>query len=342
VTTGTGGSSGPDGGVGGSLTFNPSRAAISGGRDVTGPATQTLQLRNQGTAPAQVTALTLGGTHGALFRVTAPATLPATIMPGGNLAVTLQMETSTGLPAAPTDAQARITGATLLTASLSATAGTGSLDLPVFGLVARTLISPTLEPTFGQILTVLGYAMNVGKPQNNWNWNTGSSPTTLGGVEAGTDEVAAQLFVKAGTGDVTLVPIARFSPEGEENFGWYRPGMSTMRTVVGAMAMVTNAQTTNGSRTVYPPLTGGTTFDPGTTAFGVWASTTSGNDALHGTFNFSQDSLNTPTGAHRVKAFTLKTASGPVPNSYMLGCEEAGNGDYQDYVLLLTNVKPSP
>jgi len=310
---------------------------------VTGPATQTLQLRNQGTSPAQITALTLGGTHGALFRVTAPTAFPATIAPGGNLAVTLQVETSTGLPAAPSDAEARMTGATLLTASLSATTGSGPLQIPVYGLVVRTLISPSLEPTFGQILTVLGYSMNVGKAQNNWNWNTNSTPATLGGVEAGTDEVASQRFVKAGAGDVTMVPIARFSPEGEEDFGWYRPGMSSMRTIVGQMAPLNNSpQTSNGARTVYPPVTGATTFDPGTTPFGVWATTTSGNDALHGTLNFSEDSLNTPANTHRVKVFTVKTAGGTVANSYMLGFEEATNGDYQDYVFLLTNVRPSP
>ncbi|HYO97864.1 MAG TPA: hypothetical protein VER33_25335 [Polyangiaceae bacterium] len=116
-----------------------------------------------------------------------------------------------------------------------------------------------------------------------------------------------------------------------------------MRTVVSQMAPANNSpQTSNGARMVYPPVTGATTFDPGTTPFGVWASTTSGNDALHGTLNFSEDSLNTPANTHRVKVFTLKAASGPVANSYLPGFEEATNGDYQDYVFLLTNVRPAP
>lgn len=342
---GTGGAGAPDGGGTAAVTANPSRFAISGGRDVTSPATQTLQLRNTGTSAVQVTALMLTGTNQSLFHVTSPAQLPAMITPGGNLPLTLQTETKTGLPA-QTDAVARMTGVTFLTATLTAVLGSSSLQIPVYGLVALTLVSPSLEPTFGQILTALGYMMKVGKAQNNWNWNNGNPPTSLGGVEAGTDEVAAQLFVKVGTGDVTMVPVARFSPEGTEQFGWYRPGMSTMRNTVGMMMMVSNAQTSNGARTIYPPTSGATTFDPGTMPFGLYASTSPGDATAvqtHGTMVFSQDSLNTPANVHRVKAFTLKDGTGMVvPNSYLLGFEEAGNGDYQDYVFMLTNVKPSP
>jgi hypothetical protein len=318
------------------VTASPSRFAISGVRGLANPAaTQTLQLRNAGTTPVQLTQLTLGGTNRTIFTITSPAQFPATIMPGGTLPVTLRMDTAFSQPAAPAN---KDMGVTFLTATLTAALSTGALEIQVYGLVAA---AANYEATFGQILTALGYMMNVGKPQNNWNWNNGNPVTSLGGVEAGTDEVAAQLFVKAGTGDVSLVPVARFSPEGAEQFGWYKPGMSAMRTTVGMMATAMSAQISNGARTIYPPLSGGTTFDPGTTPFGIWASTTPG-DAMHGTMNFSQDSLNMPANLHRVKAFTLKDANGPVPNSYMLGFEEAGNGDYQDYVFILSNVKPSP
>lgn len=338
---GTGGAGAPDGGDTAAVTANPSRVAISGVRGLANPAaTQTIQLRNGGTTPVQLTQLTLGGTNATIFTITSPAQFPATIMPGGNLAVTLRMDTVFSQPAAPSN---KDMGVTFLTASMTAALSTGTLQIPVYGLVAAM---SNYEATFGQILTVLGYKMNVGKPQNNWNWNNGNPPTSLGGVEAGTDEVAAQLFVKAGTGDVTMVPVARFSPEGAEQFGWYRPGMSTMRTTVGMMSMGSTAQTSNGARTMYPPTSGGTTFDPGTTPFGLFASTSPGDATAvqtHGTMDFSQDSLNTPANVHRVKAFTLKDATGTaVPNSFLLGFEEAANGDYQDYVFMLSNVKPSP
>mgnify|MGYP001798242744 CR=1 FL=1 len=47
-----------------------------------------------------------------------------------------------------------------------------------------------------------------------------------------------------------------------------------------------------------------------------------------------------PASTHRTKVYPLKDASGaPVANSYLVCVEEAGNGDYQDYVFILGNVK---
>jgi hypothetical protein len=48
-------------------------------------------------------------------------------------------------------------------------------------------------------------------------------------------------------------------------------------------------------------------------------------------------------GQHRVRAFSLRDSQGAlVPGSFLIGGEEAKNGDYQDYVFVLGNVKPSP
>jgi hypothetical protein len=48
-------------------------------------------------------------------------------------------------------------------------------------------------------------------------------------------------------------------------------------------------------------------------------------------------------GQHRVRSWTLRDAGGAViPGAFLIGGEEAANGDYQDYVFVLTNVKPAP
>lgn len=347
---GSGGTAGqtehPDAGVNpgsgnGSLVFVPSRAAITGVRGVaTPPPSETLQLHNGGTAAAQLTGLTLGGLNMSLFHIATPMQFPATIMPGGDLSVTLTMDTGATLPAKPAN---KDTGETFLTANLTAALSTGSVQIPVFGLAAE---QANYEATLGQILTVLGYVMNVGKAQNNWNWNNPNPPSALGGVEAGTDEVAAPLFVKAGPGNVTLVPVARFSPEGEEAFGWYPSGMPTMRNRVSALASIPDAQTSNKARMIYPPLVspGNTSFDPGTVSFGLWAYTgEAAAGTAYGDYVYSQDALNLPApSVHRVKVWTLKDANGPVPNSFLVGFEEASNGDYQDYVMVFSNVKVAP
>jgi hypothetical protein len=63
-----------------------------------------------------------------------------------------------------------------------------------------------------------------------------------------------------------------------------------------------------------------------------------GGNAANGDWDYSQDSLNTPAGAHRFKSYPLKNQ----PNTYLIGIEEAANGDYQDYVFLLSNVTAVP
>jgi len=118
---------------------------------------------------------------------------------------------------------------------------------------------------------------------------------------------------------------------------------------VGTMAMPTDGQTSNGARMVYPPLATGskTTFDPGTTSFGLYVysdqSTNTWNEGgkpANGDYDYSLDSLNVPAPTvHRFKSYPLKDATGaPIANSYLVAVEEAGNGDYQDYVFVLENV----
>jgi hypothetical protein len=334
--------------------------------NVTTPVAQTvINLSNSGTTAEQVTAFTFSGTSASLFHVTTP--VPATIPAGGTLAVTVTMTTSGGtLPAMATCTNNCDSGSDLLEGTtLTATLGSGSAQASVYGLV---LWQMTWEPTLGQIITTLGYDLNVVKAQNDWNPNTINgvqNPTTLPGVEANTDEVAAPSFVKAaGAASVTMNVVARFSPVGILPYGWYpstaaAPASSTTKitgaVTVGTMSMVTNGQTSNNARMVYPPLAAGsaTTFDPGTTPFGIWiysdqATNTwaEGGNAENGDYDYSNDSFNVPKNTppvHRIKVYPLKNATGTaIPQSYLIAVEEAANGDYQDYVFVLGNVTVAP
>jgi hypothetical protein len=353
-TAGAGASAAGSGGTGmgtagagnGTVTATPNPLAITGVRAVTTPApASVLKLHNSGTSTVAVSALTLTGSDAKLFQITSPPTLPLMLAPGADQALTLTVSTSTGLPTAP----AQNDGATALSAALGITYAGGSAQIPVFGLVLTTA---THEPTLGQILTTLGYKLNVGQAQNNANPNTGGT-ATLPGVEKGTDEISAQLFQKAGTGNVTLQAVGRFSPMAPCPFGWYPMGASSTHTVVGTMADTPDAQTSNKARLVAPPVTGAQSFDPGTQTFGVWVYTDQktrmydptdpADSGLNGDYDYSQDSENLPAGTHRTKVYPLKDAAGvAIPNSYLLAIEEAANGDYQDYVMVLGNAKVAP
>lgn len=180
--------------------------------------------------------------------------------------------------------------------------------------------------------------------------------TNLPGFEPNTDEVVAPRFVKAGTGAVTMTVAARFSPVGELPYGYYTPGNATARTTVGTMAMsptmMPDLQTSSKARMVYPPLAAGsmTTFDPGAAPFAIWIYSDQktqhfqeGGTASNGDYDYSEDALNSPANVHRIRSYPLKDATGAVvPQTYLLAVEEAANGDYQDYVFVLGNVKASP
>jgi hypothetical protein len=264
---------------------------------------------------------------------------------GANLPVTIEVLTSgNALPAAPP----QNSGGTLLIATLTASAGSVSAQANLYGLLLTTA---THEPTLGQILTTLGYKLNVGAAQDNANPISPSDASKLPkGIEAGTDEVAGQLFVKAGTGNVTLTAVARFSPKGPMPFGWYAKGTPAHSMMAGTMASMTDAQTSDKARMVLSPVTGAQAFDPGSTTFGIWVYSDqltqmydTGGTATNGDYDYSEDAPNSPANTHRTKVYPLKDASGAtVANSYLLAVEEAGNGDYQDYVFVLGNAKPAP
>ncbi|HTB57722.1 MAG TPA: hypothetical protein VLC06_07595 [Polyangia bacterium] len=365
--TGAGGT-GAAGSGSGEVAFGADRVIVTGVRATTSPAaTSSINLHNGGSTAVEVTGLAIAGTAqltlgpsgaavqatsapiggAALFQVVNPPALPATLGPGMDLAVTVQLMTAgANLPAAPTN---KDTGCTLLTANLTATLSSGSAQATVYGLV---LIQANYEATLGQILIALGYKLNVGQAQDNWNPNSSMMAVNLPGVEAGTDEVAAPHFLKAGTGSVTMTLVARFSPPGVLPYGWYPSTSSTTLNTVGTMSMTTDAQTSDKARMIEPPLQAGsaTTFDPGSGAFGIWVFSdqktekyNEGGNVINGDYDYSEDGLNAPANVHRFKSYPLKDASGdPVAQKYLVAVEEAGNGDYQDYVFVLSNVSPAP
>jgi hypothetical protein len=350
---GTGGSS-PSGGGGSTGTSSglaivaswPNGAIFTGVRDQATPLlTQTLKVHNGGTASVTITALTLGGAGKAAFQINGAPQLPMALAAGADLPVTVQALTASN---AVGPAPAQNSGAAAGIATLTATAGSVSAQANLYSLV---LTSMTHEPTLGEILTELGYKLNVGPEGTDCNLISPSDASKLSTIAMPPDAIASSLFVKAGAGNVTMVPVARFSPEGPMPFGWYPKGTPATHNMAGTMATDPgNAQTSNGAREVLSPTTGAQAFDPGTAVFGLWVYSdqmsqkySTGGTASNGDYDYSEDAPNSPAGTHRTQVFPLKDATGTlVPNSFLIAVEEAGNGDYQDYVFVLGNAKASP
>ncbi len=125
----------------------------------------------------------------------------------------------------------------------------------------------------------------------------------------------------------------------------------------------TDTYTSDHSEMVLPIVTDNLkgTFEPGDASFGIWSFTAQRSygtvafdggvtpNFLNGDYDYSYDELNiisagdggTKSPVHRVRFWPLKDRTGHlVPNAYLIGWEEAGNGDYQDMLYVLMNVTP--
>ncbi|HEX2876676.1 MAG TPA: hypothetical protein VHP33_35740 [Polyangiaceae bacterium] len=338
--TSSGGSAGT--GNSGMLTATPAEALWTGVRYYTGstPANRTsgpaqgpekiITVHNGGSTPVEL-AISITGADAARFKLTAPAEPKLTVAAGADGEVRLRLTTDNAMLGA---APAQAAGATVFNAAVELSQGAQKLSIRNYALV---LTYVELEPTFGQILKAFP-AWTTKLPSwlpDNANPNPGSP---LPGVVAATDEVAAPSFERLdATKPVTFRPIARFSPPGQVPFGWYEPGKIAGRTTAGTMAEQADTHTNSKSRMLEPPLASGSiSFEPSVAKFGIWMSPA-------GVGLLTSDDANGFDGQHRVRSWTLRDAAGAaIPGSYLVGGEEAANGDYQDYVFVLTNVKPSP
>ncbi|MDB5046850.1 MAG: hypothetical protein JWQ08_2900 [Deinococcus sp.] len=275
-------------------------------RNGTSP-TQRVTLTNTGTGPLTITSLTLAGQNAAAFGVVDAPALPLTLAIGQSVPV--------GVRFAPLGTVGALKGSLQV-----ASAGNAPTAVDLYGLSAPGLQGDQ-EPPLQQVVNTLGYAINVG-----------SSSLLLGtGSNLIGDEVAAPLFRKAGVGPVTLKAVARYSPDDLLPFGYVVAGSSTLNQV-GTIA-------TGQEQTLNPALTSGTlaSFDPGNTTFAFYT----GRTSYAAQSTFTQDSLNTGPLKHAARVYPLKDRAGqPVANSYLLAFEPAVNGDYQDYVFVVTNVTP--
>jgi fibronectin type 3 domain-containing protein len=295
----------------GKLTATPKELVFSGPRGTTS-ATQQVTLTNNGITPLLLSNLTVDGTDAASFALAGVPTLPATVPVGESITVGVQFKPGAASTVGAQSAALKIT-------SDDPTAPTLSYGL--YGL-ATTGEQGNNEPTLKAVVDTLGYPINVG----GTGLVLGTNPTPIG------DEVGAPLFTKAGSAPVTMTPVARYSPDELLPFGWYLPNAGDPVTNELATIALDNEQTLNPKT-----VAGGTdSFDPGAAPFGFFVDSKS-----FGRKTYTQDGLNTNI-PHGVRTYPVKNRAGVlVPNTYLVTFEDAQNGDYQDYVFLVTGVTPT-
>ncbi len=200
-------------------------------------------------------------------------------------------------------------------------------------ILLRGLCIPALEganePPLSVVVDVLGLKTNVG-----WTSLANHTQPQMQG-----SQIANTLFRKAGEGPVEIKPVARYSPPFSLPFGFYIVTIDgpTLHEV-GALA---NSDDYPEHQTLFPGLASGTiSFDPGDQSFGFYT-----ESPTHTAY--SQDiwnEINFPDYvSHATRIYPISDSTGdPYPDTYLLCFEEAQNGDYQDYVFLISNVRPEP
>jgi hypothetical protein len=302
---GMGGNGGASGGVSGSSSSAGGGAAGVGQAGATSGAGSGGQpLENTGSAPLTLESIALDtaapGT--AAFELVAPPA-PGTALAGGAMQ---ELEVQFN-PSAEQLYESSIV--------IQASGTAAETRVALFGLGTQGLEGEN-EPFLKIVLTALGYDVDVG--------GEGLLSTTTPLVGS---EVAAQRFEASGAEPIELVPVARYSPEEPIPYGYYTASAEIEVGVISSdQFQELNPGTDAGSETTFAP--------PGA-PFGIFTVS-----ETHSTY--SEDSKNAGNQvAHAVRSYPLKDRAGAaIPNAYLVCFEEAANGDYQDYVFTLRNVKP--
>jgi hypothetical protein len=193
------------------------------------------------------------------------------------------------------------------------------------------------EPSLANILTAFDIPTNIGvtDPSNS------QYPLT---PDASSQEVPLQTLTMAGPGPVTIQMLASFNASAEPSLrvGYYTPGNASGTT---ELFTINNAD----DQTVNPVPVGMTSFDPGSSAFGLYASFPgiSATDT-----HYSEDALNAPLDAahpHKFRFFPMENGNGAaVPNAFIVAAEDFNDPTYNSFtncVAIIRNVQsasPTP
>jgi hypothetical protein len=291
----------------GVLGASPVELIFNGVRSTTTPP-QTIALLNTGPGPVQITALTFAGTNPNDFFLSSPFTLPITIEVGQSAALPVAFRPGTALGAR--------TGQLIITTNNPAAP---TVTIGLYSLSLRTRNGGNDEPPLQTVVDLLGYPVNVG----GTGLILGTNPAPIG------EEISAPLFVRAAPGVVTMQPVARFSPNELLPYGYYFPSAGGPQH--NELAVIDNGQHQN----LNPQIVAGGLgfFDPGDQPFGLYV-----NSLTFGRSTYTQSALNSGI-PHGTRVYPLRNRAGDlIANAYLVGFEDAANGDYQDYVFVITNV----
>ncbi|HEX7596580.1 MAG TPA: hypothetical protein VF518_00105 [Polyangia bacterium] len=289
------------------LEVLPLELFFSGVRGVA-KSTESVTVRNTGDASVAVSELLVVGSQAATFTLTDLPPLPLLLRP--NQAVTVTVGFAPPADAAPGVHRARLR-----------IVRSGEDDGPPCDMSALVATGTDLgsEPRLPQILETLGYASDVGPVGAD-----AAAPQAKG-------EVTTRLFQHAKPGSVGLYVVARYAHDESSSYGSY--ALENGKLLTRPMGSIAKGH----NQTLNPELDGEgqTSFDPGENPFGIYVK-------LPKRTLYSEVERNTDGGKHAMRIFQLRSRGGSlVPDALLVVVDEDGDGDFQDYVFTLVNVRPA-
>ncbi len=286
------------------LEVTPLELHFSGLRGST-KGSESVAIKNTGNEPVPVSEIRIVGTDATTFKILNVPLLPVVLPAGKSFSFTVGFEPAASAEPGVHHARVRIVR----------TEEDDGPPCDLTGLVTAGH-TPSEEPTLQQVLEALGYDVDVGSTARRLP----ARPSPLG------DEIKTPLFERAKPGDVGYYLIARYSPDEASSFG-YRTAKD------GKTAGKPIGATANGhNQTLNPELEpdSQTSFDPGDAAFALYLKI--GKRTLY------SDGKAQPRVC---RTYPLRSRGRtPVQDAYVVAFDEDGDGDFQDHVFMLWNVKP--
>ena len=263
----------------------------------------TLTLVNPGSMPLPA-AIEIAGRDAAAFRVIGET---ATLAPGGKIALKVGFTPITGFGRYSAELKVG-----------NPNHGT-TVRLEAVGLNA---FEGKNEPPLQLVADTLGIPIKVGSEKLELDVKA----DRIG------DGVPATRFRAIPGKKVRVTPLARFSPPGATPFGWVTRENDLHE--LGQLA--DSSQRPDTHQALLPSLAGGANsveFTPPAESFAFYMKG-------HLYTAFTDPALPSKAGIpHTTRVFPVTSFQGKtMTHSYLIGCEEASNGDYQDAVFLLENV----
>ena len=317
------------------LVFNSAEPGTSGGGPsrveavtVTNTGSSTVTIPSGGISIAgdpNAAAQKASSSPGA-FAITNLSSIPSSLAPGQAATIDLRYTASQ-------------TNVMFQSAILQVQTSDSTISVPLHGLGTAGQFGDN-EPSLVQILRANDIPTIVGAGPNDSNYLNSQYPIN---PDPSSQEVTMPRLEKAGAGPVTITPLASFNASAAPTvrFGSYIPGDPTDQNELFSIAQ-SDAQTVN------PTPLGATSFDPGSSPFGLYATypgiaTSNGKPDTH----FSEAALNVldPTHPQKFRLFPMENPDGSkVANTYVVASEDFNSTQFNSFVNfvgIISNVMPA-